>query len=214
MRWETAAANGGRGTWIWQNFTSEHTQKANFDFFPGFSSALPPPRRRLQPLRLCIRSPPLYAKALHPQLFPFASDRICKLFYYYYYFHLLQFCLKQALVGPGVFPRSVLAGGCHTLLFAANPSEMSCPVRKIVKPSQSRAPCAARRFGVVGSWCLPGALGPNWDCTATPGEVPRLLSFPSTPSLSFFPLLSSALSASTLWASCLSFSPSAPVHNR
>lgn len=36
MRWETDAAKGGRGTRMWQNFTSEQTQKANFDFVPGF----------------------------------------------------------------------------------------------------------------------------------------------------------------------------------
>lgn len=30
-------------------------------------------------------------------------------------------------------------------------------------------------FGVAGSWCLPGALGPNWDLAGKPSELPRLL---------------------------------------
>lgn len=195
MRWEAAAANGGTGTWIWQNFTSEHTQRANFDFVPGFSSALPPQWRQRRPLRLRKRIPPFMLRHFTPSCSLLASGHICKISSFYL---LLLFPPPPVLLktGPGLlrglFPRSVDAGGCHTLPSAANPSEMSCPVRKIVKPSQRRAPCAARRFGVAGSWCLPGALGPNWDRSATPAEVPRLPSFPSTPSLSSFPLLSPA----------------------
>lgn len=37
----------------------------------------------------------------------------------------------------GYPPRCMSAGGCHTVFSAASPSEMSCRVRKIVKPSQS-----------------------------------------------------------------------------
>lgn len=86
MRRESAAASGGRGTWIWQNFTSERTQKANFDFVPGFFVcsastaavaaavvAVAAPAAPMQTL------PSLHAETLHPQLFPFASDHICKL---------------------------------------------------------------------------------------------------------------------------------------
>lgn len=39
-------------------------------------------------------------------------------------------------------------------------------------------------FGVAGSWCLPGALGPNWDLSAKPGKLPRLLSIYFTHCLS------------------------------
>lgn len=82
--------------------------------------------------------------------------------------------------------------------------------------SELSAVCSVT-FGVAGSWCLPGALGPNWDCSAVPGELPRLPSFPFTHSL-LFPLLSPALSASlavsSFCASRLSFSPSTPGLNR
>lgn len=43
-------------------------------------------------------------------------------------------------------------------------------------------------FKVTGSWCLPGALGPNWDLSAKPGELPRLLSLSFTQSASLPPL--------------------------
>lgn len=61
---------------------------------------------------------------------------------------------------------------------------MSCQenCEAISEPSSVRSVT----FAVAGSWCLPGALGPNWDLSAKPGELPRLLSFSFTHCLSHF----------------------------
>lgn len=133
MRCETDAAKGGRGTRMQQNFTSEQTQRANFDFVPAF---------------LCL------PRLLQQRLWLFTRTALFKLRQFTSSCFLL-FCIRSYLqtfpsfvenshgpsVGPGVSPRCVSAGGCHTVFFAASPSEMSCPVRKIVKPSRSRAAC-------------------------------------------------------------------------
>lgn len=130
MRWETDSAEGGRGTRMQQNSTSEQTQKANFDFVPPFAGL--PLLRRLW----LFPSTPLF------KLSQFTSS--CFLLFYirsYLYlqtFHSFVETAASPSVGPGVSPRCVsAAGGCHTAFSAASPSEMSCPVRKIVKPSRS-----------------------------------------------------------------------------
>lgn len=94
-----------------------------------------------------------------------------------------------------VFPRSVSAGGCHTVFSTASPSEMSCPVRKIAKPSQSRAVCRVWRSveqapgACLGHQALTGA-------SAEPGRLPRLVSLTFTQPLSLLFSASAAITVS------------------
>lgn len=83
----------------------------------------------------------LYVKTVYLQLLPALLHQII-------FANFSQFCgnRRSPSVGQGVSPRSVSAGGCPTVFSAASPSEMSCPVRKIVKPSQSRAACGVWRL--------------------------------------------------------------------
>lgn len=123
----------------------------------------------------------LNAKTVYLQLFP----ALHQIGFANFFTSLVETVVVPQLdrgYSPGVCQRAAVT------LSAASPSEMSCPVRKIVKPSQSCSVCTSVTFGVAGSWCLPGALGPNWDLSAKPGELPRLLSFSFTQSLSL-PLL-------------------------
>lgn len=91
-----------------------------------------------------------------------------------------------------IFPRSVSAGGCHTVFSAASPSEMSCPVRKIAKPSQSWAVCRVWRSVEQA----PGACLGHRALTGASAELPRLVSLTFTQPLSLLFSASAAITVS------------------
>lgn len=128
----------------------------------------------------------LYAKTVYLQLFSALLHQIV-------FANFSQFCgnRRSPSVGPGVFPRSVSRRLSHSFLCCQPKwNVMSC--QENCEAISELSGVRSVTFGVEGSWCLPGALGPNWDLSAKPGELPRLLSFSFTHSLSL-PLLSLAL---------------------
>lgn len=174
MCWEADAASGSRGTRMWQNFTSEQTQKANFDFVPGFV-CLAMPRRESLGLhaRLALRR-----KSLPPAaLCSFTSDRTCQLF--------LETGSVPRLDRGGISQECASRRmSCSFLCCQPEWNVMSC--QDDCEAISELSGVRSVTFVVGGSWCLPGACGPNWGLFAEPGELLRLLWLTFTPAHQWF----------------------------
>lgn len=125
----------------------------------------------------------------------FTSDHICKLFPSFFFFFL-----QKQPHSPGWtrgFPEECVSGRLSHGFLCCQPewNVMSC--QENCEAISELSSVRSVTFGVAGSWCLPGALGPNWDLSAEPGELPRLFSIPFTHRLSrsLFRLLSLSLTS-------------------
>lgn len=165
MRWEADAASGSRGTRMWQNFTSEQTQKANFDFVPGFVCSAMLRREGLGlHARLALRR-----KSLPPAvLCSFTSDPTCQLF------DFSGNRLSPSL-GPGWYFPGVRQQAAVTQ-FSLLPARVKCHVLSGWLWSHLRAErcaecnvCCSRLLVLAwGMWPLLGPLCRAWWAAEAP----------------------------------------------
>lgn len=136
---------------MWQNFTSVQTQKANFDFLPGFVGV---PLLRRERLRLHVH---LNATRVYLQLLSALLNQTV----------LANFLtlVETGLVPPldwGGIPQECVSGRLSHSFLCCQPkwNVMSCQENCEGIPELSGVPSVT--FGAAGSWCLPGASDPNW----------------------------------------------------